>query len=186
MLVTMLRTTVFFALSFAIVLSTSAQSPAPTPISATATSQLTAKIVAIDHTSRTVTLQDAQGNLYDFQVSPNVKRFDALKVGDTVTFNYQESVALALTKSTSPMPAASASPVVTSYPGKKPGGQITQTLMTTVTVQSIDKSKPSVTVKTADGRVISMLVQDPSILNGVKPGDVVQVTYSQALAITVK
>jgi Cu/Ag efflux protein CusF len=155
-------------------------------MSASATAQLTAKIVAIDHDSRTVTLQDDKGEVSDFQAGPEVKRFDALKVGDTVTFTYQESVALAIAKTNAPMPSAVPSPVVTRFEGSKPGGQISRTLTTTVTIESIDTSKPSVTVKTQDGRSVSFLVQDKSILNGVKPGDVVQITYSQALMITVK
>lgn len=186
MLIHTLRFTALLTFLIAAPLPANAQYAAPTPVSAAATATLTAKITAIDRTNRTITLQDDQGNVRDFQVGPNVKRFDQLKVGDTVTFTYQESVALAIVKAAASMPMASSTPVITSYPGSKPGGEITQTQTTTVTVQSIDQSKPSITVKTQDGRVITFAVQDPKNLNGLKPGDIVQVTYRQALVITVK
>lgn len=147
--------------------------------------QVTAKIVAIDPDSRIVTLQDSQGNVDSFKVGPSVTRFDALKVGDTVTFRYQESVAYAITK---PGAAAGASQPATMVPtsGAKPGGTISQTLTALVTIQAIDPGTPSVTVKTQDGHTVTMLVKDKANLNGLKVGDTVQITYSQALTISVQ
>jgi len=187
MLETILRFIAVFVFLFVIISPAGhAQSPAPAGMGASQTAQANAKIVAIDHTTRTVTLQDSNGKLSDFQVGPNVKRFDELKVGDTITFTYTESVALKIVKSAMPMPSVTATPVMTSLPGSKPRGEITQTQVATVTIEAIDKTKPSVTVKTADGRHVTMLVQDQSNLNGVKVGDVVQITYNQALLIEVK
>ena len=163
-----------------------AQAPAPAATTIGGTATLTAKIIAIDYNARTVTLQDQKGNVQQMTVGPSVTRFNNLKVGDTVTFTYQESVALAIAKPGTTVPAASSTPTVTRCEGDKPCGQVSQTQTTTVTVTAIDPSKPSITVKTQDGRVLSFLVQDPKNLTGVKVGDVVQVTYTQALAVTVK
>ncbi|HZY98172.1 MAG TPA: hypothetical protein VFE36_01230 [Candidatus Baltobacteraceae bacterium] len=146
---------------------------------------VTAKIVAIDHDSRIVTLQDAQGNIQSIKVGPEVTRFDALNVGDTVTFRYQESVAYGIAKPGT-APAAQATPSLERTAGAKPGGTISQTQTALVTIQAIDASVPSVTVKTQDGHTITMLVNDKANLANVKVGDVVQVTYSQALTISVQ
>ena len=62
-------------------------------------------IEAIDSTARMVTLKDKDGNLEDVFCGPEVQRFDALKVGDTVTFRYYESVVSALRR-----PGATARP----------------------------------------------------------------------------
>src|SRR5262252_7899926 len=51
-----------------------------------------ATIVAIDHTKRTVTLKDAQGNVEDFVAGPEIKRFNEMKAGDSVTFSYHAAV----------------------------------------------------------------------------------------------
>jgi Cu/Ag efflux protein CusF len=153
---------------------------------AAATATLTAKIIAIDTANRLVTLQDAKGNTQTIKVGPGVTRFDALKVGDTVTFTYQESVALSIVKAGMAGPAAQSTPTVTRTEGTKPGGTIAQTQVATVTIAAIDTTTPSVTVTTQDGKTISMLVNDPANLAGLKVGDVVQITYNQALMITVK
>ena len=92
-----------------------AQTPAPMGAAATAT--LTAKIVAIDSANRLVTLQDAKGNTQTIQVGPGVTRFSALKVGDMVTFTYQESVALSIVKADAAAPMAQATPTVTRAEG---------------------------------------------------------------------
>jgi Cu/Ag efflux protein CusF len=160
-----------------------AQTPA---MGAAATATITAKIVAIDSTNRLVTLQDAKGNTKTIQVGPDVTRFSALKVGDMVTFTFQESVALSIVKAGAAAPMAQNTPTVTHAAGDKPGGTISQTQVATVTIAAIDMTTPSVTVTTQDGKTISMLVRDPANLSGLKVGDVVQITYNQALAISVK
>lgn len=148
--------------------------------------QVTAKIVAIDRESRVVTLQDTQGNVESLKVGPGVTRFDALNVGDTVTFRYQESVAYAIAKPDAAVPTSQATPSIDRSPGTKPGGTISQTVTALVTITAMDPSVPSVTVKTQDGHTIAMLVNDKANLSGLKVGDVVQVTYSQALTISVQ
>lgn len=142
-------------------------------------------IEAIDKTARIVTLKDKDGVLEEIFCGPEVQRFDALKVGDTVTFRYYESVVSALRR-----PGATARPAesggVTRTPGTRPGGTISQQITATVTIQAIDPKTPSVTVKSDKGRVMSFRVQDPKNLEGYKVGDTVEVTYTQALAVSVE
>jgi Cu/Ag efflux protein CusF len=45
---------------------------------------------------------------------------------------------------------------------------------------------PSITVLTEDGRTVTFRVDDKKVLDGVKAGDRVEVTYTQALAVSVK
>ncbi len=178
--------TVVLALSCSLV-AAQAQTQSTAPVSASGTAQVTAKVAAIDYTSRVITLQDDKGNTSTYQVSPNVKRFNQIKVGDTITFLYQESVALNMVKADAmAAPPPSSSPIVTSLAGEKPSGQISQTQVAVVTIQAIDMSKPSVTVKTNDGRTLDLAVKNKELLSNFKVGDVVQITYSQALMITVK
>jgi ribosomal protein S17 len=142
-------------------------------------------IEAIDSSSRIVTLKDKEGNLEDLYCGPEVQRFDALKVGDTVTFRYYESVVSALRR-----PGQAAKPAesggVTRTPGTRPGATISQQMTATVTIQAIDAKVPSVTVKSDKGRQMSFRVQDAKNLEGYKVGDTVEVTYTQALAVSVE
>jgi Cu/Ag efflux protein CusF len=142
-------------------------------------------IEAIDKTSRIVTLKNEAGVLEDLYCGPEVQRFDALKVGDTVTFRYYESVVSALRRpGQAPRPTESAG--VTRNPGTTPGGTIAQQTTASVTIQAIDPKTPSVTVKSDKGRVMSLRIQDPKNLEGYKVGDTVEVTYTQALAVSVE
>jgi hypothetical protein len=59
-------------------------------------------------------------------------------------------------------------------------------MTTTVTINAIDMKVPSVTVTSADGRKLSFKVENPKNLEGVKAGDKVEITYTQAVAISVK
>ena len=166
---------------------TQAPAPAPSPVTHSATAELVGKIVSIDQTNRIVTLQDAKGNVQSVQVAPSVTRFSALKVGDTVTIRYEESVELAIVKAGA-SPSAQTSPTVTESkaPGEKPGGSVTKTTTTTVTIKAIDQTTPSVTVLTQDGRTVTMLVHDRQHLALLHVGDVVRITYTKAVAISVK
>jgi len=145
----------------------------------------TATISAIDHTNRIVTLKDAQGNVEDFHCGPEIKRFDELKVGDSVTFAYHAAVVYQIAKP-GDTAAPSKGPEVVRGQGVKPSGAITQQTKATVTVTAIDAAAPSITVKTANGHLVSAKVEDKKNLEGVKVGDKIDITYTEALMVTVE
>ena len=150
----------------------------PKPITESATIQAT--IEAIDATAKTVTLKGPKGNLVDVNAG-TFPRFNQLKVGDVVTATYTESLAVHVRKPGDPAPTAG-SAAVTPREGA-PGATAAQQRTVSVVVQAIDPKAPSVTVKTTDGRVLSFRIQNPKNLEGVKVGDTVDVTYTQALLL---
>ena len=79
------------------VAATGAASP-QAPITKTKSVSATATIQAIDATGRTITLKDESGVEDTYSVGPEVKRFNELKVGDTVKMTYYESVVLVVRK----------------------------------------------------------------------------------------
>ncbi len=149
--------------------------------------EITAKIEAIDKTERLVVLKDADGETESIYCGPEVKRFDELKVGDTVTFRYYESVAYEIRKPGQPsrLPAQTEA-TITRGQGARPSGTIAEQETATVTIKAIDAKVPSVTVLTEDGRTVSFKVQDKKHLKDVKVGDKVELAYTQALMISVK
>jgi hypothetical protein len=142
-------------------------------------------IEAIDHPTRSVTLQGKDGNTETIVCGPEVERFDALEVGDKVTFTYHESVVYRLGK-----PGSIGGPEIGTStartPGDKPGGTFTQEVSAAVTVDAVDLKTPSVTFTTAAGHKRTVRVERASHLDGVKPGDRILVTYTQAVAVSVK
>ena len=93
------------------------------PVTDTDAIELTTKIEAIDKTSRLVTLRDKDGESETIYCGPEVKRFDELKVGDTITVRYYESIAYAIRKPGQPsgLPAATG-PKITRGQGARPSG----------------------------------------------------------------
>jgi Cu/Ag efflux protein CusF len=110
-------------------------------------------------------------------------------VGDKVTFTYRESVVSAIHKPAAG--AAAKAPVsgnaaVTRTPGTRPGGTLAQQMTVLVTIEAIDAKTPAVTIKTDQGHKMSFKVENAKNLVGYKVGDKVEITYTQALAVSVK
>jgi hypothetical protein len=157
-----------------------------TTVSKTDSIELTAKIEAIDYTARTVTLKDKDGELETITCGPEVKRFSELKVGDTVTFRYYESTAFAIRKPGQPAGAPPDATKVTRAEGTKPAATIAKQQTAVVTVKAIDEKVPAITVLTEDGRTLSFKVDKKENLKGVAAGDKVEVTFTEAVMISVK
>ena len=157
------------------------------PVTQTETTQVTATIEAIDHDFRLVTLKPKGEEPVTVHAGPEIKRFDELKVGDTVTFRYQESIVYKLAKPGAPGSAAvPEGPVITHGKGAKPGGTITQTQKATVTIKAIDAKVPAITVLTDTGGTSTFRVEDKGAIKGLKAGDKVEITYTEAVLIDVK
>jgi hypothetical protein len=156
------------------------------PVTRTEAIEVTTKIEAIDKNARLITLKDKDGEVETIHCGPEVERFGELKVGDTVTFRYYESVAYAIRKPGQPsgLPAQTG-PSVTPGQGPRPGGTISKQETATVTIKAIDAKAPSITVLTEDGRTVSFKVEDVKNLKDVKAGDKVEVTYTEAVMISV-
>jgi Cu/Ag efflux protein CusF len=142
----------------------------------------TATIKAIDPKTRSITLRTEKGDEDTFTVGPEVTRFDQLKVGDTIKATYYEALVFQLRK-----PGAEATkPDAVAAGGRlkdKPGGAIGTQETTTVTVKAVDMNVPSITVVTTDGRTLTRKIADKKNLEGVSPGDKIDITYTQALVV---
>ena len=84
---------VLATLSAAPVLAQQAQTDKPAGM-ATASTTRTATVTHIDKQDRWVTLKLADGRLVDIQAGPAVKNFDQIKVGDIVTAQQDDTVAI--------------------------------------------------------------------------------------------
>ena len=143
----------------------------------------TATITAIDQKTRSVTIKAEDGVVDTFTAGPEVTRFNELKVGDTIKATYYESLVFQLRKPGDPAPPAGAS-VGAGRLESVPGGKIGRQDTTTVTVKAVDPAVPSITVVTAGGAAITRKVADPKNLVGVKPGDKIDITYTQGVMVS--
>jgi hypothetical protein len=140
-------------------------------------------VEAVDKEKRTVTLKGPEGRTLTLAVR-DPKKLDAVKVGDPVVARYHESLVIQVRKPGEAAPGVTAKEgMATSKPGETPGGAVGRQVTLTVTITAFDTKQQTVTVKGPEGNVETFKVRNPKNLDGVKVGDLVEVTYTQALAI---
>lgn len=160
-----------------------AQTPSQADKSVTKQNQVTATatITAIDQATRSITLRTEKGDEDTFTVGPDVTRFNQLKVGDTIKATYYESLVFQVRK---PGAAAAAGAAVAGGRLKDaPGGAIGTQQTVSVTVKAVDMNVPSITVVAADGRTMTRKIAEKKNLEGVSPGDRIDITYTQGLLV---
>jgi hypothetical protein len=166
----------------------SAVTTAPGKVAGAATTEVTAKVIAVDPVGRTVTLLGSSGNTRTIEVGDSVRNFDQIKVGDTVHAKYTQALALELKKGATGMAGPTEEQAITPAPppGAKPGGTVARKVTATAEVIAVDPTKHIVTLRGPKGNEVDVEVQDPNQLKNIKTGDRVQVTYVEALAIAMK
>jgi len=149
------------------------------------TAKVTATIQAIDATARRITFRNDDGTEDTVVAGPEVQRFNEVKVGDRVHMTYYESTVYQLRKGGTSKLSSEAGSIA---PGgrKLPGGTIARQTIQTVTVKAVDPSVPSITVTTSDGRTVTRKVDKKSYLTGVQPGDKIDITYTEAILVSVE
>src|SRR4051794_6513123 len=147
----------------------------------------TVVVSAIDRAARTVTVLNAEGEPRTVAVPSDMSSYDTLKVGDHVDVDYYESIGLAL------MPAGSKTSLTeTATGGRAPDlgtASLGRQIKATVEVVGVDEVMNRVTFKGPKGNVRTVTVYDPAIqkkLTSLQPGQMVQVTYREALAASIR
>jgi Cu/Ag efflux protein CusF len=157
-----------------------ADPPAPDTASAEVVTA-TAIIQKIDKDARMVTLKGQQGNMVDIKVGPNVD-LAKLKVGDRVNAAYYQEIAVALRKSGD-------QPMKMTQTVTERGGVTAQQTTVTAKVLAVDTAANTVAIRNPAGATHVIEVQDPDLqaqLGKIKAGDSVDVTYTQAVAVSVE
>ncbi|GJM15006.1 MAG: hypothetical protein DHS20C13_03330 [Thermodesulfobacteriota bacterium] len=145
-----------------------------------------ATVQAINANERIIILADDAGNVQTIEVDPEVKNFDQIALGDIVTVEYFESVALFL-GSPGDKPGESVNQIMhTAEKGERPGMVAIDVVEIIATVDAIDKENRKVKLKGPDATVAAVKV-DPSIgnLENIKVGDIVHARFTEAVAVSV-
>jgi Cu/Ag efflux protein CusF len=141
-------------------------------------------IDAIDKTNRTVTLKGPRGGTVTLDVKDPTK-LDAVAVGDPVVAAFIEALALQVKKVPGATPGVSVTEVrIASQPGETPSGAVGREVVVTATIAAVDRKAQTVTIKGPRGNTETIKVKDATNLKGVEAGDVAELTYTQALAVT--
>jgi hypothetical protein len=151
------------------------------PNTVTRESTTTATVDRIERSSRLVTLRDGNAT-QTIYVDPTIKVFDELKVGDVVTARYTESVVVAVRPGAKPTAVQD-----TTEDAKRAGNEnVLQQQKVVVTIDKIDSQGLFVTYRTHDNQRATHGVIDKSLLDGLRPGDRVEVTLTRARAVSIE
>ena len=139
---------------------------------------------AIDKDKGTVTLKGPKGRTVTLEVRDKQK-LDAIKVGDPVAATYMEAVVIQARKAGTAAPGVTTQETrISSKPGETPAGAIGREVTVTAAITALDKNAHTVTIKGPQGGTETIKAKDPKNLEALKVGDMVDITYAQALAVT--
>jgi hypothetical protein len=140
-------------------------------------------VEAVNKEQKTVTLKGPKGRTLTLNVQ-DPQKLDAIAVGDPVIARYYESVAIEVRKPGEATPGITKQEgVATSKPGENPAGVVGEKITVTATVTAIDTKAQTLTIKGPEGGSETVKARDPKNLAKIKVGDLIEITYTRALAI---
>ena len=154
-------------------------------VTATGSAKVVATITAIDTATRKVTLKTKAGKVVDMNIGEEARNFDQLRVGDTVTVEYNEALTLSLKKGTGQTSMEEKPIEQRAEAGAKPGGVVGREVTVVAQVVAVNKEAQTVSLKGPKGHVVDLKVEDPDQMKSIKKGDRVQAVYTEAVAVSV-
>lgn len=154
--------------------------------------ETTATVTAVDMENHLVTIQGPKGNLTIIQVTDQVKNLPQVEIGDKVNITYYQSAAVDLVKIKGDVNLGTEGRgVKASAPaGEKPAGVIGTEVTRRVEVVFVDPYQKFITFRSPDIGLRKVTLKNrPDLqhyLDELKKGDVVEVTYTTALAISLE
>jgi Cu/Ag efflux protein CusF len=147
--------------------------------------EVQATVTAIDLKTRMVTLKGEDGKESTFYVDKSARNLPQVKVGDVVRIAYVQALAWKVAKSKKTEPTAEVATARTPL-GEKPGGGVAQRVSFTASIEAIDLANGTVTLKGPQGNSRTFKARNPANLKKVKVGDLVDITYTEAVALKVE
>lgn len=147
---------------------------------------ITAVVEAIDHDTRVVTVRPEGGEPITFTASDEARNLDQVTVGDVLTAEYEETVSVeVMANDGMQAQAAGASAMARTEKGEMPGVAAMDATVVTATVEEINLERNTFKLKGPDGTINEYLARNPENLKRSKVGDLVVITTTAAVAITV-
>jgi hypothetical protein len=145
----------------------------------------TGTVEAIEASSRAVTLRKPDGTVVTTVAGPDVKRFAELKVGDKVTARFYDNVVVRVKH---PGEAEGFSALKSTTPSDQatPGGTRAKQVRISATITGVDMETPSITFTGPNGWKYTSKVYDTEALAKVKVGDKVEITWTEAVLVSVE
>src|SRR5688500_2255825 len=146
-------------------------------------------VEAVDRTARSVRIRGDRGTVVTLDVPQASVLFDQLQAGDVVSVRYYDRVSVRPKPAAEPDVDRTDPPVATATPGALPGATLASQRVTTVTITAWDPGLREVTFTGPKGTAYTRRLvdqTDASIMTGLKVGDRVDVTRTEAVNLEVE
>ncbi len=147
---------------------------------------VTARVKAIDLSSRLLTLTDSSGHEMTLLIGPTVARLHEVRVGDMVNARYRASL---LAELRPPTADETATPIAVIGSGSasrdagNPVGSRTNAIRVVTTVEAVNVPNMLVTLRGPMGDVATVRGRRPENIRRLKVGDTIVITYSETLVM---
>lgn len=146
--------------------------------------EVAGQVDRIDRAGRTITITSAGVVSAPIYAGPDLAIFNDLNSGDLVVIRYYDSYIVELTPGERMTPPQ-VTPADQLEAMKNDTARVMQQTKMVVTIDAIDVATASVTYHGFDNRRVFRVVQDRKLLDGLKVGDVVTITYTRAQAVSI-
>ena len=143
-------------------------------------------VKAVDHGTRTVTLESPNGATETYHALPNMVNFDQIHIGDKVRATVTEALAVSVRKVGAPPNLGDTVTFALAPKGAKPGMFVANTEEATSKIMDINRATRTITLAEPAGRPKTVKLGPGVNLSDLKKGDDVVVRYTDAFALYVE
>jgi hypothetical protein len=154
---------------------------------ASSTSTISAVVEEINHETRVVTVRKPNGESVTFTASEEARNLGQVTVGDILYAEYQETVSIEVMAANGmTAEAAQLSAMARTEEGEMPGAMSVDSIIVTATVEDINIEANTFKLKGPEGTINEYVARNPENLKRAAIGDLVVMTVTEAIAITVE
>lgn len=149
--------------------------------------EMRAVVIGVDQKHRLLALEGDDGGRMVLPVAEEFRDFERARVGDQVIVSYTEAIAWQVKPSDKGAPGVSTRETLSNpRAGEAPGGAIERAITITATITAFDVARGTVTLTGPQGRSNTLKAHRPADLEKIRVGDLVDITYSEALAVGIR
>ena len=156
-------------------------------MSTSQTVTLTAMVEAINHETREVTLRGPVGNTVTFIVGEEARNLDQVNAGDIVIAEYVQNLSIEVFANDGSEPGSGEMMVAgRAEKGAMPGMAAIDSTVVTAIVEEINLENNTFKLRGPSGEINEYEARDPENLKKAAVGDLVVITYTEAIALTLE
>jgi hypothetical protein len=169
---------------------TTRPAPPPEPTVVLDEAEFVAVVDSVNQRTRQVVLRGPEGNRVTVTAGPEVRNLAQVRRGDRVVVTYGEALAVELAPpGDTRVPVEAAAGAARARPGQRPAGALGEQVRARVRIEAVDRRTGRVAFVGPQGVRRVVTPREPEMVDfarRLRPGDEVDVTYAEAVAVRVE